>query len=47
MMGIWGGISGFETTSAKVYREHINSQLYGDVLETELKRSMAKFPQEN
>ena len=38
------GISSFGTTTAKVYTENTNGQLYCDVLETELKRSMAKFP---
>ena len=43
-MEIWGCISGFGTTTAKVYTEDMNGQLYCDVLETELKRFMAKFP---
>ena len=42
-MGIWSGISGFRTTNAKVHMRNMNGQLYCDVLETELKRSMAKF----
>ena len=44
MVGIWSGISGSETMTAKVYTENIDSQLYCDVLETELKRSIAEFP---
>ena len=43
-MEIWNGISGFGTTNAKVHMRNMNGQLYCDVLETELKRSMAKFP---
>ena len=43
MMGIWGDISDFGTT-VKVYTENMNGQLYCDVLETELKHSIAKFP---
>ena len=39
-----GGISGFGTTTAKICTENINGQLYCDVLETELKRFVAKFP---
>ena len=44
MVGIWGSISDFETTTAKVYTENLDGQLYCDVLEIELKRFMAKFP---
>ena len=44
MVGISGDISGFGTMTTKVYTENINGQLYCHVLETELKRSMAKFP---
>ena len=43
MVEIWGGISNFETTTAKIYTENINGQLYCDILETELKHSVAKF----
>jgi transposase len=43
-VGIWGGISGFGTTAAKIYTENMNGQLYCDILQKELKRSMAKFP---
>ena len=43
-VGIWSCISDFGTTTANVYTENINGQLYCDVLETELKRSMARFP---
>ncbi|CAF3398923.1 unnamed protein product [Rotaria socialis] len=42
-IGIWGGISGFGTTIAKIYTENMNGQLYCNILQTELKRSMAKF----
>ena len=44
MLGRWGGILDFGTTTAKADTENINGQLYRDVLETELKGSMAKFP---
>ena len=44
IVGIWGDTSGFGTTTAKIYTENINGQLYCDVLETYLKRSMAKVP---
>ena len=43
MVGRRGNISDFGTTTAKIYTENINSQLYCDVLEAELKCSMAKF----
>ena len=43
MVRNWSDISDFGTTIGKVYMENINRQLYCDVLETELKRSMAKF----
>ena len=44
-MGIWDGISDLGTTTAKVdTAKNINGQLHCDVLETELKRSMVKFP---
>ena len=42
-VGIWSGISGFGTTTANVYTENMNGQLYCDVLETELRRSMTKL----
>ena len=42
-MRIWGGISGFGRTIAKVYMGNINGHLYCDILETELKRSIANF----
>ena len=38
------GISGFGTTTTKVDMENMSDQLYCDALETELKRSMVKFP---
>ena len=43
MVGRWDSISGFGTTTTKVDTENINGQLYCDILETELKRSMTKF----
>ena len=47
IVGIWAEISDFGTTTAKVYVENINGQLSWDVLETELKRSMTKFPKKS
>ena len=44
MAGRWGDISGFETTTAKLYTKNMNGQLSCDILEAELKRSNAKFP---
>ncbi|CAF2153798.1 unnamed protein product [Rotaria magnacalcarata] len=45
-VGIWGGISGFGTTIAKICTENMNGQLYCNILQlqTELKRFVAKFP---
>ncbi|CAF1534459.1 unnamed protein product [Adineta ricciae] len=43
-VGIWGGISGFGTTSAKIYTQNMNGQLYCDVLQNQVKQSMAKIP---
>lgn len=43
-LGIWGGISSFGTTSAKIYSENMNGGLYCDVLQHELKQSIAKIP---
>ena len=43
MPEIWYDISRFGTTTAEGYTENMNGQLYGDVLEAELKRSNAKF----
>ena len=31
-LGIWGGISGFGTTRAKIYADHMKGKLYCDVL---------------
>ena len=45
-MGIWGDISCFGITIGKIYMENINGQLYCDILETKLNRSMATFPKE-
>ena len=42
-LGIWGGISGQGTTEARVFDENMDGQLYCDVLNNELKRSMAKL----
>ena len=44
MVGIYGDISSFGTMTAKIYTKNMTGQLYGDVLETELKSSMTKFP---
>ena len=44
MVGIWDGMSGFGTMTDKVYTENINEELYCYILETELKRFIAKFP---
>lgn len=44
-LGIWGGISGQGPTEAKIFDGNMNGYLYCDVLEGELKRSMAKLTQ--
>lgn len=46
-LGIWGGISGFGTTIPLIYNENMNSELYCDVLEHQLKQSMQKLPMKN
>ena len=47
-VGIWGGgISGFGTTISRIYSENMNGILYCDVLEKELKQSIAKIPVKN
>lgn len=43
-IGIWGGISGFGTTAAKIYTENMNGHLYCDVLQHELKKFITKIP---
>ena len=43
-IGIWGGISGFGTTAAKIYMENMNGHLYCDVLQHELKQFITKIP---
>ena len=44
MVGIWSGISGFGFTTAKIYMENMNGKLYCDVLQHQLKHSMAQIP---
>ena len=43
-VGIWGGISGFGTTNARIYTDNINGQLYCDALQNEIKQFLAKTP---
>ena len=43
-VGIWGGISGFGITAAKIYTDNMNGQLYCDILQMELKHSLKKIP---
>ena len=43
-VGIWGGISGFGATAAKIYMEYMDGKLYCDVLQHQLKHSMAQIP---
>ena len=43
-VGIWGGISGFRTTAAKIYTDNMNGQLYCDILQMKLKHSLKKIP---
>ena len=43
-VGIWGGISGFGTTNAKIYTENMNGELYCDVLQNEMQQFLAKIP---
>ena len=43
-VGVWGGISGFGTTDARIYTENMNGQLYCNFLETELKNAIKKVP---
>ena len=46
-LGVWGGISGFGTTKAKIYSDNMNGNSYCDVLANELKQSMATIPMKN
>lgn len=46
-LGVWGGICGFGKTTAKIYDENMNGNLYCDVLKQELKEFMNKFPKNN
>ena len=41
---IWGGISGYATTLSRTFQENMNSQLYADILEKELQKSIKKLP---
>ena len=43
-IGIWGGISGFGTISAKIYIENMNGTMYYKILKNKLKQSMTKLP---
>ncbi|CAM4796680.1 unnamed protein product [Rotaria magnacalcarata] len=43
-VGIWGGISGFGTTNARIYTENTNGELYCDVLQKEVKQLLTKSP---
>lgn len=43
-VGVWGGISGFGVTDIKLYTENMNGNLYCDVLQHQLKSSMARIP---
>jgi transposase len=43
-LGIWGGISGEGTTMARIFDDSMNGILYCDVLQNELKKSIARFP---
>lgn len=45
--GIWGGISGFDTTPVRIYDENMNGNLYCDVLQHELKQYINKIPKKN
>ena len=42
-VGIWGGISGFGARAAKIYMENMDGKLYCDVLQHQLKHSMAQI----
>ena len=43
-VGIWGGISDFGTTNAKIYTENMNGELYCDVIQNEAEQFLAKIP---
>ena len=43
-VGIWGGISDFGATAAKIYMENKDGKLYCDVLQHQLKHSMGQIP---
>ena len=43
-VGIWGGVSGCGATAAKIYMENMDGKLYCDVLQHQLKHSMAQIP---
>ena len=43
-VGIWGAISDFGTTNARIYTENMNGHLYCDVLQNEVKQFLAKTP---
>jgi hypothetical protein len=43
-VGIWSGISGQGTTIARMFDDTMNGILYCDVLQNELKKSIARFP---
>ncbi|CAF2994013.1 unnamed protein product, partial [Rotaria sp. Silwood2] len=43
-IGIWGGISGQGTTMARIFDDSMNGILYCDVLQNELKKSIARLP---
>ncbi len=44
-VGIRGGISGFGTTDMRIYSGNVNGQLYCEILQKELKHSLAKIPE--
>ena len=43
----FGGISSFKTIVTKIFTENIFGQLYCDVLQTESKNSVARFPKKS
>ena len=43
-VGMWGAISGFSTTNARIYTKNMNGQLYCDVVQNEVKQFLAKTP---
>ena len=45
-LGIWAGISGQGPTEARIFDENMDGKKYCDVLNHELKRSIAKLPDE-